>query len=90
MHGIIVRSITVAASKFIILAPVIVALRPFNSLGCEHGLMEVIAVDTMYIYYGSKKETINGALVGLITGKLSTDGEYTALINSAYAISGKV
>ena len=52
--------------------------------------MEVIAVDTMYIYYGSKKETINGALVGLITGKLSTDGEYTALINSAYAISGKV
>ena len=65
-------------------------LIPFNSLGCEHGLMEVIAVDTMYIYYGSKKETINGALVGLITGKLSTDGEYTALINSAYAISGKV
>lgn len=62
-------------------------LIPFNSLGCERGLIEVIAVDTMYIYYGNKKETINGALLGLTSKKLSTDGEYTALVNSAYAIN---
>lgn len=60
-------------------------LVPFNSLGCEHGLMEVITVDIMYIYYGKEKKTIKEALVGLSDGKLSSDGEYTALVNSAFA-----
>jgi len=42
-------------------------------------------VDIMYIYYGKEKKTIKEALVGLSDGKLSSDGEYTALVNSAFA-----
>lgn len=55
---------------------------PFHSLGCENGLLEVITVDTMYIYGGRNVKQINNALVGLTGDKLSSDGEYTFLVNS--------
>jgi stage II sporulation protein GA (sporulation sigma-E factor processing peptidase) len=59
---------------------------PYRSLGCDHGLLEVITVDTMYIYYGEKKREISNALVGLTGNKLSTDGEYSFLVNAQLLI----
>ena len=55
---------------------------PFRSLGCENGIMEVITVETMYIYYGKNKIQVKEALVGLTEQKLSSDGEYEFLVNA--------
>lgn len=57
-------------------------LVPYQSLGCENGLLEVITVDAMYIYQGKKKRKIAGALVGLSKTALSADGEYQMLLNA--------
>lgn len=55
---------------------------PYRSLGCDDGLLEVISVDTMYIYNGKRKRKISGALVGLTQKTLSSDSEYQMLINA--------
>lgn len=55
---------------------------PFQSLGCENGILEVITAETMYIYYGKKKVQIKEALIGLTAQQLSSDGAYEFLVNS--------
>lgn len=55
---------------------------PFRSLGCENGILEVITVETMYIYYGKNKIQVKEALIGLTEQKLSSDGAYEFLVNS--------
>lgn len=55
---------------------------PFQSLGCEKGMLEVITADTMYICYGKKEIRIENALIGLTSQKLSSDGEYEFLVNA--------
>ncbi len=57
-------------------------LVPYRSLGCQDGMMEVITVETMYIYHGKKKRKIAGALIGLSRQELSQDGEYQMLIGT--------
>jgi stage II sporulation protein GA (sporulation sigma-E factor processing peptidase) len=59
---------------------------PFRSVGCSEGLLEVITVDTMYIYNGGKERIVYGALVGLTESTLSSDGEYQVLVNSQMLI----
>ena len=57
-------------------------LVPFNSVGCENGLLEVITVDNMYIYSGKEVINIENALIGLTDVKLSSDEEFQMLINA--------
>lgn len=54
---------------------------PFRSVGCDKGLIEVITVDCMYIYYGERRYEITEALIGLSDVNLSSDNEYEMLIN---------
>lgn len=56
---------------------------PYRSLGCENGLLEVITVDTMYIYRGKKVYKQENALIGLSRTALSSDNEFDVLVNSA-------
>lgn len=57
-------------------------LVPYRSLGCNDGLLEVITVDTMYIYYRKKEKVIHNALIGLTGEKLSIDHAYSFLVNA--------
>ena len=54
---------------------------PYNSLGCESGMLEVITVDSMYIYTKKKVYAQKNALIGLSTVKLSLDNEFDVLVN---------
>ena len=63
---------------------------PYRSLGCENGLLEVITVDTMYIYRGKKVYKQENALIGLSRSALSSDNEFDVLVNSAVIAGGKV
>ena len=54
---------------------------PYNSLGCESGMLEVITVDSMYIYTKKKVYAQKNALIGLSTVKLSSDNEFDVLVN---------
>lgn len=54
---------------------------PFQSLGCENGLLEVITADIVYIYKDKKEIKITEALIGLTDIELSTDKAYQMLIN---------
>lgn len=55
---------------------------PFSSLGCKHGLLEVITVDNMYIYQKDSEIKVENALIGLADTALSSDDEYHMLINA--------
>lgn len=54
---------------------------PFNSVGCKEGLLEVITVDTMYICNEKEKKVIKDTPVGLSSEMLSSQGEYSILVN---------
>lgn len=55
---------------------------PFNSLGREHGILEIITADNMYIYCKDEEIKIEKALIGLAETNLSSDGEFDVLINA--------
>ena len=55
---------------------------PFRSLGCENGMIEVISVESMYIYLGKKEMRVENALIGYTDMELSGDNEYEMLVNA--------
>ncbi|MFQ7575414.1 MAG: sigma-E processing peptidase SpoIIGA [Lachnospira sp.] len=55
---------------------------PFRSLGCENGMIEVISVESMYIYLGKKEMIVENALIGYTDMELSGDNEYEMLVNA--------
>ena len=57
-------------------------LIPYNSLGCESGLLEVITAENMCIYQDKKIIQVPKALLGISKHKLSSDGEFNMLVNS--------
>lgn len=57
-------------------------LIPYNSLGCENGLLEVVTAENMCIYQGKKMVEVPKALLGISRHRLSSDGEFNMLVNS--------
>ena len=54
---------------------------PFNSLGCDKGVIYGFKPDYAYFLCDGKKKKIRRAVIGLYDGILSTDGNFKGLVN---------
>lgn len=58
-------------------------LIPYNCVGGQDGMMEIITADYIHIYNGKEEKTLENAAVGMSYRSLDMSGEYNALLGRA-------
>ena len=58
-------------------------LIPYNCVGGQDGMMEIITADYIHIYNGKEKKILENAAVGMSYRRLNMSGEYNALLGRA-------